>query len=153
MIDFDADDARATRLTFRGGWCANSKGPDCHVPLAFNADDALWHDTAVAIASANQTAAAAAALKAFVRCTIPADRLLWLNWQMPPVNAVGAARFRARPVTADARRLLPPEPHREQPKASCWPGFVPGCDGVCHGATARGRVPRSLSYAGPTALL
>ena len=61
MLDFDAAKWRATRLTFRGGWCARGKGPDCRVPLAFDADDALWHDTAVAIASANQTAAAATA--------------------------------------------------------------------------------------------
>ena len=84
MIDFDAYKWRATRLSFRGGWCAaNSKGPDCRVPLAFDADDALWHDTAVAIASANQTAAAAAALKAFLRCVVPPSQLLWLNWAMP----------------------------------------------------------------------
>ena len=74
MIDFDADKWRATRLTFRGGWCAaHADLPDCRVPLAFDADDA-WHDAAVAVATANQTAAAAlSALKAFLRCTIPAD--------------------------------------------------------------------------------
>jgi len=57
--------------------------PECRVPLAFDADDA-WRDAAVAVASVNQTAAAAGAFTAFIRCAIPADRLLWLNWQMPP---------------------------------------------------------------------
>ena len=86
MLNLDATQWRATRLTFRGGWCATHPDlPECRVPLAFDADDA-WRDAAVAVATANQTAAAAAALEAFVRCTIPADRLLWLNWQMAPAT-------------------------------------------------------------------
>ncbi len=84
MLNFDATQWRATRLTFRGGWCAAHPDlPECRVPLAFDADDA-WRDAAVAVATANQTAAAAAAFTAFVKCAIPADRLLWLNWAMPP---------------------------------------------------------------------
>ena len=85
MLELDAAEWRTTRLTFRGGWCAAHPDlPECRVPLAFDADDDAWRDAAVAVATANQTAAAAAAFKAFLRCTIPADRLLWLNWQMAP---------------------------------------------------------------------
>ena len=85
MLDFDAAKWRASRLSFRGGYCSNSplKG-DCRVPLAFDAVGGKWEDASAAVASVNQTVAAADALKAFVRCAIPADQLVWLSWQMPP---------------------------------------------------------------------
>ena len=58
MIDFDADNGAPRRSRSEAGGVATRKRPDCRVPLAFDADDA-WHDTAVAVATANQTAAAA----------------------------------------------------------------------------------------------
>ena len=88
MLDFDAAAWHATRLGFRRGYCARSPQlKDCKVPLAFSTDGrdkGLWGDVAVAAASVDQTVAAADALKAFLRCVIPAERLLWLSWRMPP---------------------------------------------------------------------
>ena len=89
MLDFDAAKWRATRLTFRNGYCSHPQRADCRVPLAFDTDGDFqvreaWLDTSVAVASVDQTVAAADALKAFVRCAIPADQLVWLSWQMPP---------------------------------------------------------------------
>ena len=153
MIDFDADKWRATRLTFRGGWCARGKGPDCHVPLAFDADDALWHDTAVAIASANQTAAAATALKAFLRCTIPADRLLWLNWQMaPPTLWARLSAFARVPLPPTLYTNEFPRSRTVNDQKSCAFGrrscadalaCVMGdpCAGACHGRCSTSRIP------------
>ena len=145
MIDFDSARWRATRLTFRGGWCARGKGPDCHVPLAFDADDALWHDTAVAIASANQTAAAAATLKAFLRCVVPPSVLLWLIWAMPP-PALWArlSEFARVPLPPRSTRSEFPGAAPSTTKGALRPAFVRGCDGVHHGRPVCGRVPRSL---------
>ena len=124
------------------------EGASCRVPLAFDADDALWHDTAVAVATANQTAAAAAALEAFVRCTIPADRLLWLNLADGASHAVGATqRIRARPATADARHARFPRSRtvNEQKPLHLQPGFVQDALACVMWRRLRGRVPRPLS--------
>ena len=153
MIDFDSTRWRATRLTFRGGWCANSKGPDCRVPLAFDADDALWHDTAVSIASANQTAAAATALKAFLRCVVPPSQLLWLNWAMPP-PALWArlSEFAHVPLPPTLDTTYFPRSRTVNDQKSC--AFNQGsckdalacvmwdaCAGVCHGRCSTSREP------------
>ncbi|CAH0365921.1 unnamed protein product [Pelagomonas calceolata] len=152
MIDFDADNWRATRLTFRGGWCTNAKRPDCRVPLAFDADDA-WHDTAVAVATANQTAAAAAALKAFLRCVVPPSQLLWLNWQMPtPTLWARLSEFARVPLPPTLDTTYFPRSRTVDNQKSC--AFNRGsckdalacvmwdaCAGVCHGRCSTSRIP------------
>ena len=153
MLDFDSARWRATRLTFRGGWCATHPDlPECRVPLAFDADEA-WRDAAVAVATANQTAAAAAALEAFVRCTIPADRLLWLNWQMAPRTLWARLSEFARvplPPTLDTTYFPRSRTVNEQKgctfnRGSCKDALAcvmwDACAGTCHGHCSTSRIP------------
>lgn len=81
MTDVDADRWRAKRLSFRRGYCARAPASkqDCAVPLAFAPPLAVRGLFRLADATPEQTRAAWAAYRAFARCAVPRDRLLWLN--------------------------------------------------------------------------
>ena len=96
---------------------------------------------------------AAAALEAFVRCTIPADRLLWLNWQMPP-PALWArlSEFAHVPLPPTLDTTYFPRSRTVNEQKSC--AFNQGsckdalacvmwdaCAGVCHGHCSTSRIP------------
>lgn len=79
MTDVDPDRWRAKRLSFRHGYCGRSNGQDCYVPLAFVPSGKIKDVFGLATAPANASRTAFEAYRTFVRCAIPAERLLWLN--------------------------------------------------------------------------
>ena len=96
FTDADADAWREKRLVMRHGYCAAGSrvtstttslrttalrrhNAACNVPLAFTPGWKLQDAFALNTASPASVHAAWAALRSFVTCAVPSDRLLWMN--------------------------------------------------------------------------
>lgn len=87
MTDLNATLWRAKRLDDHCSKEAKGHDSGCLVPLPFEPHSSWFPVLHVSAASSQLTEAAFAAYRQFVRCTIPPERLLWIDYSLTPFSS------------------------------------------------------------------